>query len=197
MLLAEWNPTWMRLRAWGSSRAIKSSYLWFFAVPLAARFCEKLPATIEVSILGTPIDLTLRLPFRWTILFWMSACFAAGELLYLLFCPLVVRAYGSFTDFRKLHAGNVVLRAWSVVLPEEQRNLVAADRDLTEREASNLFDRCQAVCSLERPWMARVSALFFLAGAVLLLVLAYDSIRSVLEMSGGPPGSLPLPNESA
>ena len=191
MLPHEWKPTWMRLRALGSSRAIKSSYLWFFAVPLAARFCEQFPKILPVSILGTSIDVTLRLPFRWTMLFGMSACFAAGELLYLMFCPLAVRAYGSFTDFRKLHAGNRLIEAWSADLPKGYGlschgagKMNSEYNAVDEARASDLFDVCLAHYSLKRPWMAHLSAFFFLAGIAFGFVLVCQSIRSVLEMSG-------------
>lgn len=51
--------------------------------------------------LGYPFELTLQLPFSWIAFYFSALFFAAGEALYYLRCPRVVRDQSTYRQFRE------------------------------------------------------------------------------------------------
>lgn len=102
-------PRWGALRTLGSSRLIKSSYVWFLAIPLAGRMFERLPESVTIIFHEQRLEFPLALPFRWQVLYAMALCFVIAQATYSLRCPPIIRRFASFDDFRKKHKGTLHL----------------------------------------------------------------------------------------
>lgn len=102
-------PTWAGLRRLGSSRAVRSSYVWFALVPLAARLLAPLAAGHDVTLFGATFTLEVALPFTWQVLFFSATAFALAQLLYSLRCPPIVRHYAHFADYKAAHSPSTFL----------------------------------------------------------------------------------------
>lgn len=91
----------------GNSRLIRTSFFWFVFIPILARFLQHFPESIEINLFGVdaPVLVPLRLPFRWTIFYFMSVAFAFAQAIYLWQCPSLIRRYANFSEYQKRHAG--------------------------------------------------------------------------------------------
>lgn len=91
------KASWVKLRQLGNSRLVRSNYLWIMLIPIFARVFQSLNVLIE-RYFGL-LEIQLRLPFTWQILFFSSLAFACGSLTYQLFCPSIVKDHDNFADF--------------------------------------------------------------------------------------------------
>lgn len=90
-------PTWTELRRLGESRVLRTAYLWFVLVPIAARVIERLNDE-EISWWVHSGGGALRLPFSWQLFFFASVFFSVGTMLYRAACPKLIREYPSWRD---------------------------------------------------------------------------------------------------
>ncbi len=91
---------WLALRAWGSSRVVKSSYFWLLFVPVAAKAIGPLGDEHTFALFGSEFQLSLSLPFSWKILYLSGVAFALAHILYLVYCPPLIRLYRNFARYR-------------------------------------------------------------------------------------------------
>jgi hypothetical protein len=103
--LNSWFPSWSSLRKLGESKALKSSYLWFVFVPIAARLFEKIDDIFPLTIAGHTFTVHASLPFSW-ITFYLSACaFTIASLIYSWRCPTILQDFSTYEDFKKSGRG--------------------------------------------------------------------------------------------
>ena len=95
-----WSPTWSYLYSISKSKIIRSSYVWFFIVPVFARMLSKIQSTLTIELFGQ-ITLCLRLPFTWQLFFFGATFISLGNLVYVLRCPTILKKYRNFSDFQK------------------------------------------------------------------------------------------------
>lgn len=88
-------PTWRRLRRYGESRVIKSSYFWVVFVPIAAKLTPQIEKIL--SSLGNTI--TLSLPFSWQMFYFGSIFFAISSWIYSTKCPYLIQKYRTPIDY--------------------------------------------------------------------------------------------------
>ncbi len=105
--------SWTSLRSMGNSRLIRTSFFWFVFVPIAARFCQHFPESVEINLFAEDklVVVPLGLPFRWTVFYFMSVAFALAQAVYLWRCPKIIRRYTNFSEYQRRHAGVVSLAA--------------------------------------------------------------------------------------
>lgn len=97
-------PQWKSLRAIGNNSVIQRAYIWFFAVPLAAKLILQFQNPIELVLWGQKQTIHLSLPFSWEQFFFASVAFTAGNLVFQCRCPDLVKEYT--TPFDSYTAGN-------------------------------------------------------------------------------------------
>jgi len=90
---------WTSQRDLANSKVIKSSYIWLFIVPLAARMLSSIDEIIDLTIFGTTIKISTSLPFSWQLLFLAACLFSIANTTYSIFCPLIVKSYSNFSEF--------------------------------------------------------------------------------------------------
>ncbi len=116
--------TWTKLRRWGNSRVLKSSYIFLLVVPIVAKLMAPFGGryVITVSWIDRPLEVDIALPFRWVIFYGMAVCFAAGQFVYGFACPEIVKDYASFAEYRKSHKGFALIAHWLQWLSTRHRN---------------------------------------------------------------------------
>lgn len=92
-------PAWSALARIGESKVVRSSYLWFLLVPIAAKVLASTNRTLDLQLLGTNLTLTLDLPFSWTLFFFASLFFALGTALYTLRVPTFISLFPTGAEF--------------------------------------------------------------------------------------------------
>lgn len=104
-------PNWITLRLFGQNKILKSSYFWFFFVPICAKLLQYLPDAVEVGLPdvmrplnagGLPrseVSLSLSLPFTWQVMFFASVAFSIASIIFAWRCPPLIRDFVSPADF--------------------------------------------------------------------------------------------------
>lgn len=91
---------WTTLDSMAKSKLVKSSFIWLFLVPLAAKMLSKISDSEKVfHILGTTIEIQMTLPFSWELLFTAACCFTFANIIYIIFCPDLVKSYRQYDQF--------------------------------------------------------------------------------------------------
>ena len=102
--------TWHDLRERGNSRLIRTSFIWLILVPAAAKMLE--PFVGEYTLKIPPLGLDdgkrvgIALPPGWVEFYFMSLCFALGQVIYHFRCPELVRQFANWGEYREAHKGN-------------------------------------------------------------------------------------------
>jgi hypothetical protein len=90
---------WSSLRALGTSRVVKSSYVWLMLVPVGGKCLSAVNDVTTFTILGTEISVHLSLPFSWKAFFFAALAFALADLIWQIKCPDIIKKYANYTDF--------------------------------------------------------------------------------------------------
>ena len=99
-MLANWFLwSWDRIDSVGKHESLKSSYVFLFLVPIAARILGSLPETIEIHLTHQIISIHPRLPFSWIVFFFAALAVAIANTVYSFCCPSMVKAFRSFSEF--------------------------------------------------------------------------------------------------
>lgn len=93
--------SWLRLRAKGKSRALRSSYFWLAFVPIVARLLENLEPDQTLDLFGATINITLKLPFSWSALFFAALSFGVATAIYDSKSPRLVSDFEDFAEFKR------------------------------------------------------------------------------------------------
>lgn len=91
--------TWDKLNSLGTSKALKSSYIWFVSVPIAATFLSQLNVPIEVTFWGRTHQFDLTLPFNWILFYFASIVFSLASIIFTLRCPDLIKRYKTFSHY--------------------------------------------------------------------------------------------------
>ena len=131
---------WKKLFFIGSSRIVRSTYIWMFVLPAIAK------ATIQLNELLNAVNdkdwlfKHLSLPFSWQVMFYASIFFGLGTFLYDLYCPSLVKNYKSYREFEEENTGVYKLNL------EFEKYILAIKKKEFQREVlkdlvSKFFDR--------------------------------------------------------
>lgn len=142
---------WGRLRWLGNSRVVKSSYLWFFVVPIAAKLIGPFAGTHALWVPwwnqgeGRIFHVDVSLPFSWKAFYVMSIAFMAAQGVYAIWCPPIVKQYANFGDYRAEHAGPAqLLRVlWRIVVRRDPAEVRAVLRGCLRSIDKSLDDEAK------------------------------------------------------
>lgn len=122
-------PSWRSLKAWGNSRLIKSSYIWFVLTPIAARALASMPGQLSFNLLGATFTVDAELPFRWAVFYFMAFSYVIAQATYAWACPPEVKMYKDFRSFRSMHSG---MRAFGLEVARSTKRARGGDRNLLD-----------------------------------------------------------------
>ncbi len=92
--------SWSSLNNIGSSRIVRSSFLWIVVVPIIARALQSIESPLLFQVFGQEIKLNFDLPFSWILFYFGALAFAAATGLYITRAPRIVREFRHYTDYR-------------------------------------------------------------------------------------------------
>ena len=102
--------TWDTIKGFGQAKALKSSYIFLFLVPILARVLINIPDSITIPFWDKALNIPLELPFSWVVLF-VSACMASlGNIIYAIMCPKLVKEFSDYPQFREAERDGTYLR---------------------------------------------------------------------------------------
>jgi hypothetical protein len=104
---------WSLVRNLSTSKAVQSSLIWLFIVPISARSLTKINTTVEPILFGEKFKFDLALPFSWQLLFFAALSFTVANIVYQIFCPRLFKAYKTYTEFHD--DGKTILQLHSEV----------------------------------------------------------------------------------
>lgn len=105
------SPGWATLKQIVSTKWIASSFAWLFIVPVVAKGMSGLDDPLEITFSDWQLTVPLTLPFSW-LAFYFGACFfALGLAFYAVACPLLIRDYKTYSQFKDEGRGMDLL--WS------------------------------------------------------------------------------------
>lgn len=90
---------WTSQRELANSKIIKSSYIWLLVVPLSARMLGSIDDVIDLTMFGASMKVSTSLPFSWQLFFIAACLFSVANIIYSIFCPLIVKSYSHFSEF--------------------------------------------------------------------------------------------------
>jgi hypothetical protein len=94
-------PRWSVLSRFGKSPVLRSSYIWFFFVPIVAKATEW-----TVPFRGSQYRLNWSLPFTWEVFYFSAVAFALASAIYDFFCPALIQDYPTYALFREHGKGD-------------------------------------------------------------------------------------------
>lgn len=179
--------SWLALAAIHQVQAVRSAYIWFAVVPVAARILDSMPDQIHVDVMGRSVALNMALPFSWLAFFWAAAAFAASNLVYIIFCPQVLKDHRSFESFQSegksfnhldrynenigkpVSAQSIRPESWAAPEAREFRDDEAREK---ERES---FWNLHEIAECTRPKARAVCAGLLVIGFALLAIVVAQS----------------------
>lgn len=200
---------WFRLKRTGESRLVATSYGWIVIVPILAKLFDKVSGehTVELGVIKESILINLELPFNWKVFFFMALSFSIGKALYGIWCPLLLRHFEDYREFRERHAGTWVLAVWldearnkddlltperrntlrqtiSGIMPHESgRSQLIKDQlnDASESIRSDVFDELRRHLGCSHPFALLASHACFRFGFVLFLAVMAQNVWFVIQ----------------
>ena len=120
-LIANWNT----IKKYGDNKAVKNAYIWLIIVPIAAKSLNEIPDKITIPFVKHDILLLTTLPFSWFILYFSALAFFIGYLLYIFFCPKIIKDFSDYGEFELQGHGERELRFEfnSLVFKQNKQNI--------------------------------------------------------------------------
>ncbi len=92
-------PTWSTLRRLGTNRSVRSANVWALIVPISAKLLEGVQGVVTVELFGHKFPIHLTLPFSWKVLFFAAMLFLLANIVFTVFCPVLIKETESYSDF--------------------------------------------------------------------------------------------------
>lgn len=118
--------TWDKLHTFGSSKILRSSYVWFFFVPIAAKLLSQFNFPMEFTLWGKLHTFDPTLPFSWLLLYLASLILSAASLGYSIRCPSLIKKYKTFSHYYQdgngyMKIGSTIVEASNILEDETNR----------------------------------------------------------------------------
>jgi hypothetical protein len=94
-------PEWSVLKSLGTSRTVRTSFIWIAIVPIAAKLLSKVQDVLPINIGPATIEFTAALPFSWQLFYFSALFFGVGTACFAIRCPPLIKDYESFRDFEE------------------------------------------------------------------------------------------------
>lgn len=194
---------WTLIENLGNSKIARSSYYWFFLIPLIAKFLQKIPEKIEFDYMSIdPISLNLIIPFSWYLLFAAGGLFIVSNLVYRAACPHIIREFRNFSEFTLsgYPISYILAQASHQDLDEKDLDELINSSPISQARRSGnklsqfeieykfknaqeeLFDKTYNKANSSKKWI-RFFATFIISLAIGLIgIIAIQNILAVVEM---------------
>lgn len=182
---------WDYLASIGNSKFIKSSYIWLFIVPVAAKGMSLIEDPLDFSHLVPGLVLDLELPFSWVVFYASAIFFALGNIFFQRSCPGIIARYPTLKSFLDDGRDFEYLLAESVTIEIDRpvENLRKSFKETTPeakaRLLANAFWMVRAHASIYDWIWIRIVFLHFMMGMLLLGWIFGQNFLFVLHQTTG------------
>ena len=94
-----YSISWILINSLGKLRFSRSSYYYIVIIPILVKSLENINNPISLNFGGTDIQLNLELPFSWYLFYFGAVAIAIGSIIYLIFCPELIKEYNNYGEF--------------------------------------------------------------------------------------------------
>ncbi len=92
--------TWTQIQRIQEYKALKSMYFWLLAVPFLAKLLNQVNDTLDVTLFGASVTLTMDLPFSWQIFYFSAVFIVLGDIIFHNKCPDILKDHPSYSHFK-------------------------------------------------------------------------------------------------
>ncbi|MCF7699978.1 hypothetical protein [Loktanella sp. M215] len=91
---------WEALKSILDNKIVASTNIWVFVLPAIMVLTEKFPVSLQIFPFGAqaPLELSLKIPYNWFLLYFAAMAFFCARLIYVIRCPNFLRQYRSAAD---------------------------------------------------------------------------------------------------
>jgi hypothetical protein len=177
-------PTWSKLAKIQQIKTVRSTYVWLFLVPLAAKALAKVESAANVTIFDYSFALQMRLPFSWKIFYFSALSFSLANLVVLWRCYTLFKDHRSFSDFvnegkNHWHLAKYAKEA-NLGLDDigyEGHDMVLDKDDNFKRSFWTLFEQLNSARTASRG----ACALLYVIGFLLISIILFQNLLAVLK----------------
>lgn len=90
---------WSSLKKMQEQRIVQSTYIWLFILPIAAKLLEQIDSEVKLHLADSIIKFNFELPFSWKLFFISALLFTVANILYIVFCPLIIKENKHLGEF--------------------------------------------------------------------------------------------------
>lgn len=194
---------WSAIESLGNSKIAKSSYYWFFIIPIIAKLFQNIPRSVFIeSITSQPIQLNLTFPFKWYLIFIIGILFILSNIIYQISCPHIIREFRNYSEFVSSGYPNSYLLAQADFhnVPEEAINVFTRSIPTKEGFDANIkmsldekeyyykiaqreyFDKIYNIANASKTGVRLMATLIISIAFVLLTIIVFQNIYTVIEI---------------
>lgn len=91
--------SWETAAQVGNLKFVRSMYIWIIIVPIAAKSMSLIKIPTDFGHLVPGLKFELSLPFSWQLFFASAFMFSVSNLIFIAFCPEIIRRYKNYSEF--------------------------------------------------------------------------------------------------
>lgn len=137
---------WQFLNVFFKPAVTRLFITWFALAPAVVKAFQHLPNPLMVTVGKITYEISLKLPFRWEILWLASLSYAIAFVLNLFFCPGFIKRYQNYNSYTdRGHSPRwlvwEVFRAWKAITKSARQKLFdrLVDKQYAVAEPTNLL----------------------------------------------------------
>lgn len=181
-------PTWEHLKHLRRSQVVRSMHVWLVIVPIMAKLLAQIGKIPAIELFGTKLEPKFDLPFSWQLFYFSALAFSAGNLIFLVRCPRIVKEHANPSEFHEAGKGldQIVHYAVDAGLSSTQIQdeivRVNAEIQSTTKRYNRLFwifyDHAN-YHGLGGLWFA---TFFYIAGLTMIVIVLTQNFLAVVQL---------------
>ena len=200
---------WSAIERLGNSKIAKSSYYWFFIIPILAKLFQNIPRSVIIAndvfidtVTNQPMELNLTFPFKWYLIFIIGILFIISNIIYQFSCPHIIREFRNYSEFVSSGYPNSYLLAQADFhnVPENAINVFTRSIPAKEGFDANIkmsldekeyyykiaqreyFDTIYNIANASKIGVRLLATLIIFIAFVLLIIIVFQNIFTVIEI---------------
>lgn len=183
--LVAMTPSWESLSKIQNTWHVKTTYVWLFIVPIAAKFLSQLDDNVTLTIFQHQFNVLLNLPFSWKMFYFGALCFSLSNVMYLARCYPIVKENRSYFDFEKNGKGKLQIVQYAKQIGMELGSEVCASStdQLKNSDLKDVFWEVFQEASIRRKPERVVCGILCTLGYVSIFIVLVENLYEVLTLT--------------
>lgn len=151
---------WLDISVLGRSYIVKSFSVWFLVVPFIIKILDQIPESVSILMWEKEFTFSLNTPFpnQIYIFYFASVLFAMGNVIYSLRCPLVIKSYRGFSEYKEMDGSSASL-LYALEVFCDSKELGERDREAVVFDFVDKYCEldCKEECIAKESWYSKLS----------------------------------------